>query len=95
MTRVCTTGLTFGCFFTGKGDFEGLNAEEERPGGSQAAECLKGTARLWGLGKGLYKRRVLIIQKAHHKTSIFRDNVMRLQFPVGVPKRIKTIQIIC
>ena len=32
---------------------------------------MEGAARLESLGGGLYKGGVLIIQKAHHKTSIF------------------------
>ena len=65
--------LTVGCFFTGKRNVEqGRGVEVEVPGGRQAAAYPEGTVRLESLGEGLYKRRVLIIQKAHHKTLIFR-----------------------
>ena len=67
--------LTVGCpFFTGKINSvtHGRGVEVEVPGGRQAAEYLKGAARLESLGEGLYKRRMLIIQKAHHKTLVFR-----------------------
>ena len=40
------------------------------PRGRQAAEYLKGAKRIKGQEGGLYKGGVLIIQKAHHKTSI-------------------------
>lgn len=40
------------------------------PRGRQAAEYLKGAERFEGREGGLYKGGVLIIQKAHHKTSI-------------------------
>ena len=42
------------------------------PRGRQAAEYLKGAERFEGREGGLYKGGVLIIQKAHHKTLIFR-----------------------
>ncbi|GAB7493771.1 hypothetical protein Bwad001_24950 [Bilophila wadsworthia] len=40
------------------------------PRGRQAAEYLKGAEWFEGREGGLYKGGVLIIQKAHHKTSI-------------------------
>ena len=49
---------------------------------------LERAERLEGREGGLYKGGVLIIQKAHHKTSIL-EVCVRLQMSVGVPKRIK------
>ena len=57
------------------------------PRGRQAAEYLKGAEWFEGREGGLYKGGVLIIQKAHHKTSIL-EVCVRLQMSVGVPKRI-------
>ena len=48
---------------------------------------LERAQRLEGRAGGLYKGGVLIIQKAHHKTSIL-EVCVRLQMSVGVPKRI-------